>query len=458
MEDNSQIPIAFAAAESDAIVAAPGVPVPAAAISTGLAPDGSDTSRAFPRLAFLLSLGWLGTNLGIAVANLPLKFLLKDGLHLAAPAVSLFFFLGEFTNYIKPVAGLLCDSAPLFGTRRRAYLLLSLLGTGIGYIVLSVVPRKYGWLLGTYALLYMTVVFTSTSLGGVMVEAGTRFRAAGRLTAQRLAMFRVGILLGNPLAGWLALYPFGIAMGVAALLHLVLVPLYYVTLPEPPVARPDRRVWQIALEQWRLLMSNRVLLSAMGMAFLVAASPGFGTPLLFQQTDTLHFSKPFVGTLGAVGAGFGLMGAIFYYAACRRLPLRLLLGGSIVVHALGTLLYLGYHTPQSAIFITAVSGLTVTLATLPIYDLAVRATPRGGEALGYSVMMSVWNVTNALSDYTGSLLFGRLHVTFAHLVWLNALTTACVLFVIPLMPAVLMRSRDGVGATAGAGTIPAENE
>ncbi len=348
--------------------------------------------------------------------------------------------------------------SPVWNPAARAYLLLSLLGTGVGYIALSMVPRRYGWLLGTYALLYTTVVFTSTSLGGVMVEAGTRFRAAGRLTAQRLAMFRVGILLGNPLAGRLALYPFAFAMGVAALLHLVLVPLYYVTLPEPPVARPDRRVWQIALEQLRLLMGNRVLLSAMGMAFLVAASPGFGTPLLFQQTDTLHFSKPFVGTLGAVGAGFGLLGAIFYFAACRRLRLRVLLGGSIVVHALGTLLYLGYHTPLSAIVITAVSGLTVTLATLPIYDLAVRATPRGGEALGYSVMMSVWNVTNALSDYTGSVLFGRLHLTFGHLVWLNALTTACVLFVIPFMPAVLMQSRDGATQLGEAGTIPPENE
>ena len=398
---------------------------------------------AFPRLAFLLSLGWLGTNLGIAVAKLPLTFLLKDGLGLTAPIVAGFFAIGEFTNYIKPVAGLLCDSVPLFRTRRRGYLLLSLLGTGVGWLLLSVVPRQYAWLLAMYTVLYTTIVFTSTSLGGVMVEAGMRFRAAGRLTAQRIGMFRLGILLGNPLGGALTQHPFGLAMSVAALLHLILVPLYYVTLPEPPTARLNRQVWRTALVQLRTLAHSRVLLSAAGMAFLVGASPGFNTPLLYFQTNVLHFSKPFVGWLGAVSAGSGLAAAIFYFAVCRRLPLRVLLGVSIVLHALGTLLYLRYHTHISAIVISAISGLTVTLATLPIYDLAVRATPLGCEALGYSVMMSVWNLSNALSDVSGSRLSDRLHLTFANLVWLNAITTACVLLVIPFMPAVLMRGRDG---------------
>ena len=278
MEDNLQIPLVFAAAETDAVVPVPAVSVIAAAAPVGLDPAAPDVSRAFPRLAFLLSLGWLGTNLGIAVAKLPLTFLLKDGLHLAAPIVAGFFAIGEFTNYIKPVAGLLCDSVPLFRTRRRGYLLLSLLGTGVGWLLLSVVPREYAWLLAMYTVLYTTIVFTSTSLGGVMVEAGMRFRAAGRLTAQRIGMFRLGILLGNPLGGALTQHPFGLAMSIAALLHLILVPLYYVTLPEPPTARLNRQVWRTALVQLRTLAHSRVLLSAAGMAFLVGASPGSGAP------------------------------------------------------------------------------------------------------------------------------------------------------------------------------------
>jgi predicted MFS family arabinose efflux permease len=395
------------------------------------------------RIAPLLAAGWLGTNLGIAVADLPLKFLLKDQLHLTPPAIAGFFALGAFTNYIKPVAGLLADSIPLFGTRRRHYLLLSLFGSGLFWLLLACVPRTYADLLGTYAVLYMTIVFTSTTLGGVMVEAGIRYGAAGRLTAQRIGMFRLASLVGGPIGGMLASSPFGLAMAITAGLHLILVPLYYVGLPEAPTAHANRKVWAEAGAQLRVLARSKTLLSAAGMICLVAAAPGFGTPLLFHQTDTLHFSKQFVGNLVLVGAATGLAGAALYHAFCRRLSLRALLAGSILLHALGTLFYLFYHSQASALWITSLSGITVTLATLPIYDLAARATPSGSEALGYSVMMSVWNLTNALSDWSGSYVYSRFHLTFLDLVWLNAGTTALALVAVPFLPLALIMQREG---------------
>jgi predicted MFS family arabinose efflux permease len=402
-----------------------------------------DRPRALQRMALLLATGWLGTNLGIAVADLPLKFLLKDDLHLTPRAIAAFFALGAFTNYIKPVAGLLVDSFPLFGARRRYYLLLSLLGSGLLWLLLAFVPRNYGSLLATYSVLYMTIVFTSTTLGGVMVEAGTRYGAAGRLTAQRIGMFRLASLVGGPIGGVLASSPFALAMAITAGLHLILVPLYYVGLPEARTARPDRRVWKMARAQLGVLAHSKTLLSAAGMICLVAAAPGFGTPLLFHQTDTLHFSKKFIGALVLVSAATGLFGAAFYHMTCRRLNLRGLLTGSILIHALGTLFYLFYHSQVSALWITGLSGITVTLATLPVYDLAARATPRGSEAIGYSLMMSVWNLTNALSDWSGSFLYDRFHLTFLNLVWLNAGTTALALVAVPFLPLALILRRDG---------------
>jgi predicted MFS family arabinose efflux permease len=116
---------------------------------------------------------------------------------------------------------------------------------------------------------------------------------------------------------------------------------------------------------------------------------------------------------------------------------------SVIFHALGTLFYLYYQSPVTAIAITALEGVTQTLAVLPVYDLAARGTPRGSEALGYSVMMSVWNLTNSLSDWVGSSLFTHYGLTFEHLVWLNAGTTALVLVAVPFLPAALLQRRDG---------------
>lgn len=406
----------------------------------------STTDRAstpgFQQMATLLALGWALTNIAYALYDLPLKFVLKEQLHLDARQISAFFAIGVFSNYIKPLAGMLTDSVPLFGTRRRWYLLGSLTLCGIGWLVLGLVPKRYTPMLVTFTITYTMVMVISTTLGGVMVEVAQRFQAAGRLTAQRIAMFRIGTLAGGPLGGFLATLPILVPLGGSALLHFVLVPIFWKHLKEPGTARLDRKVWTEARAQFRTLVKSKVVLAAAGMIFLIAASPGFGTPLFFHQTDTLKLTKPFLGMLSLVSAVFGLTAAAFYHKACQRGSMKLLLIGSILVHALGTLFYLFYRTPTTAIVVTAIEGVTQTLAILPVYDLAARGTPKGCEALGYSVMMSVWNLTNSLSDVTGSWLFTRFHLTFTDLVWLNAGTTALVLLVIPFLPRNLLAQTD----------------
>ena len=407
-------------------------------------PIAKEEARVGNRLAVLLCMGWLGTNLGLAATDLPLKFLLKERLHLNSADVSLFFAIAIFTNYVKPIAGILTDSVPLFQTRRRWYLLVSLLVTGVGFLVLPGVPRTVKAMMLTYAILYAGVMFTSTTLGGTMVEIGMRYRNQGRLTAQRIGMFRLGSLIGGPIGGWLAAHAtFWAAMSVGSALHLVLVPLFYFTVREKNKAKFRSEVLSDARIQLKSMAKNRTLMSAAGMIVLIAASPGFGTPLLFFQSDTLHFKKEFIGVLGSISAATGLLAAVLYHEICRRTQLRIILTWSIVIHALGTMFYLCYHDVNSAIWVTALSGITGTLAMAPVYDLASRGTPRGSEALGYSVMMSVWNLTNSLSDWTGSILASKFHFQLPHLVWLNAGTTLLTLFVIPFLPGILMKSRDG---------------
>ena len=402
-----------------------------------------DASRGFQWWSIIIAMGWLGTNLGLNVTNLPVTFMLKDQLKLDAAGVAGFLALGQFCNYIKPLAGLCTDSIPLWATRRRWYLLLSLLGTGVMWLVLPLVPRQYWWLLITYWVMYTTVVFTSTTLGGVMVEAGNRFNAAGRLTAQRIGCFRLGELGGNFIGGQLAQHaPFLLSCGLGGLLHLILVPLYWVALREPAIAKPNLQVWDEARVQFRALLRSRVLLAAAGMIFLIAAAPGFDTPLVFFQSDKLHFQKDFIGVLAMVKAATGFLAAGLYFYACRRLTLRSILVASVFIHAVGTLAYFWYFNQQTALIVSAIYGMTYTLSMLPVYDLATRGTPRGSEAIGYAVMMSVWNFTNKFSDWSGSALQTNFHLEFFHLILINAATTLLVLVALPFLPRALALSKD----------------
>ena len=407
--------------------------------------ESADTSKGRSTIRYmsiLLAVGWLGTNLAYNIAGIPFQLLLKNEMKLSAPEISAFMFWAMSLNYIKPFAGILTDSVPLFGTRRRSYLLISLTLCGLGWLLLSLVPRRYGILLTTYFLMYAMVVFISTTLGGVMVEIGTRFKIAGRLTAQRIAMFKVGALFGSPLGGYLATRPFVLTASIVAGLHFMLIPFVFLRLKETRNVGINREVWKDAGDQLRGLVKNRTLLIAAVMICLIAIAPGFNTPLLFYQTDTLKFDPQFLGYLAFVHAAFGISAAVIYRWACVRLSLKTLITSSIIIHAVGTLFYLGYQSRGSAIAITALEGIAQTLALLPVYDIAARATPKGSEALGYSIMMSAWNLTGGLSDWTGSVIYSVFNLTFQNLVWLNSATTLLALIAVPMLPAVLLNQSD----------------
>jgi hypothetical protein len=69
--------------------------------------DSEDRRRAYLRSWLLIGAGWLSTNVGYAIADLPVRLLLKEQLHLGADTVAAYFAIAQFTNYIKPIAGVL---------------------------------------------------------------------------------------------------------------------------------------------------------------------------------------------------------------------------------------------------------------------------------------------------------------------------------------------------------------
>lgn len=406
----------------------------------------------YRRFWLLIGAGWLGTNLGYAMYDLPLRFLLKDQLKLDAAAIAAFFAIGHFTNYVKPLAGIFADAVPIFGTRRRHYLLISLTVCGVMWLLLSLVPRTYGAMLLSYSLMYISVVFISTTLGGVMSEGGAKFNASGRLSAQRIGVFRIVGLVGGPVGGWLATKAFGYTCAAVAGFHFLLVPLFFFNLREPRTAKKDQQAIDNVKHQARVLFRSRTLWSAAGLIFLLFIEPGFGTPLFFYQTKTLGFKPEFIGFLRTVAAPCGVCSAFLFSLLCKRVSLRPLIVMGILTHVFAALMFLGYKSHGSAILITALYETAQTLAVLPLYDLAIRASPKGSEALGYSVMMSVWNLSSALSDLIGSKLYSTGFFSFTHLIILNSATTALVLLFVPFLRRELTDRRDGEQSAAEVAT------
>ena len=440
------------------------------------------------------------------LANYPLTFLLKEHFMLKQEAVAVFFFWATFAWNLKPLAGLLADAFPLFGTRRRHYMMLGSAFAGVFWILLGASANNYTMLFAFAIAVNVATVFASTVMGGLMVEAGQTFGAPGRMTSLRQFVQSISQIIAPLIGGYLANKAFGLTTGIAAGSVIALAILVFLYLHErapakaetveaPSFERQTYRLssgaiigaisigavatWLVTIPDTRnigvslfamlsvflliiaiifLRTNNAVLVRAQGqlvqifesrtlwlagaMLFLIYTVPGLYTALTYQQSDVMHFEKGYIGFLASIEAASGVVAAIAYVFLCRRIKLRWLLLGGVGINASATALYLLY-THQTAPMVHIVTGFCVILSELALMDLAVRSTPKGCEALGFSLMMSMRNFGLGLSDVLATKLVDQFHFQFNWLVLINVGTTLLILFGLPLLPGLITNSRDG---------------
>src|SRR5436309_15601691 len=174
-------------------------------------PEIPDTGLTLRQYYVMVGLGAFVTTIAQpgVIGRLPLQFLLKNQLHFNAQTLAAFMVVATFAWNVKPLAGILSDAFPLFGTRRRHYMLLGASMAALCWFLLGVVPRAHGPLLLTAFGANAFMVIASIVMGGFMVEAGQKYGISGRVTSIRQAL-QSAVSLGNGiLGGYLAAATFG---------------------------------------------------------------------------------------------------------------------------------------------------------------------------------------------------------------------------------------------------------
>lgn len=380
------------------------------------------------------------------LANLALRFLLKDHLHLTAIDLAAYFAVTKLAWYCKPFAGLLADKVSFLGTRRKGYLVGFSLIAALLWAVLPLAHDSQAFMLWLVLAINFALMMVHTTLGGMLVEMGQSLGATGRISAVRSGVESFGWLLAGLTGGWIAASLGYRGFVINAVLMIALAGMFALTLREKSSDSSTLGQAKWSLAQLPELLRHRTLWVAAGFWVLVKFSPGFGTPLFFYQSETLHFTPQFIGYLTFVSAAAGLLGSIFYVRICRRIPLHQLLWLGVSLHAGSALAYFAYRSTGAALVIEATYGLCTALAFMPIFDLLARATPKEYAALGYALIFSLGSLSVSGSDLIGSWIFERFGQTFAGMILLNSATSAVVLLVIPFLPRALVARRDGEAA------------
>src|SRR5579872_1138443 len=414
--------------------------------------------RLVNRLLWFFALVYIVEGLGqvVGLISQPLTFYLKQVHGWTPVQVTAFFTLFNLPWVIKPLYGLVSDFLPLFGYRRKSYLLLANAAAIAGFLWVTQVEAPsvlvFALMMTAYAM-----AISSTLCGAVLVENGQKLHESGRFVNQQWLWFNIAAMAGAIVGGQLVqnLPPTSALHAAAAIVGVAPLAVIFGTLlliPEQKVAinlagMRDTARGLVAAFKRRELWVIAVFI------FLYYFSPGFATPLYFHMTDNLKFSQGYIGILGSIASAGWVVGALLYRRFFGGLTLKSLLNVSIAFGTVTTVAYLLLGSETSAAILNFCSGFAAMLATVATLTLAADYCPPRAEGFAFAVLMSIINLATASADNVGSFLYTHVfNKNLTPLVIVSAAFTAFAFVLVPLLR--LGDKRQGEPATAGTAVEP----
>jgi MFS family permease len=428
-----------------------------APLPTGVpARDKSATTRLLVFFALVYVVEGVGQVSGLIAQ--PLSYYLKEVQGWTPLQVTAYLAIFNFPWIIKPIYGAFSDFLPLFGYRRKTYLLAANVVAIGGFLWVSqlTVPSQLVWALQLTAY---AMAISSTVCGAVLVENGQRLQASGRFVNQQWLWFSVAAMIAAVLGGQLVQH-----LSAAAALHtaaaiVAVAPLAVlfgtIFLISEKKARIDIPALRGTLDGLVAAFKQRELWILGIFLFVYYFSPGLGTPLYYTMTDSLQFSQGYIGILGSIASAGWIVGALLYRRLFDAMSSKRLLQLSIALGTVTTAAYLLLFNETSAAILSFCSGFSAMLATVATVTLAADYTPQRSEGFSFAVMMSLINLASASADIVGSFFFQHLFDhRLAPLIIVSAAFTAFALVLVPLLRLGDKRQGRPAGPALAAGRAP----
>ena len=274
----------------------------------------------------------------------PLNYYLKD-IGWTPLQVTAYLAILNFPWIIKPVFGLVSDFIPLFGYRRKSYLIISSICAvgAYAWIARLTEPSEFALLL---VLTSFAMATASTLCGALLAENGQSFRLSSTFVGQQWLWFYIAIMASSFIGGELIqrlppLSALQAAAGVAAVAPIAVILASLFLLSERK-SRANREEMQRTFQSVVAALKSAKLYLVALFLFLYSFAPGFGTPLYYFMTDELKFSQSYIGILGSIASAGWIAGALVHRYFLSKMSSKALLYLSIV---LGTLAAASFLLP-----------------------------------------------------------------------------------------------------------------
>ncbi|TVP61190.1 MAG: folate/biopterin family MFS transporter [Nodularia sp. (in: Bacteria)] len=380
----------------------------------------------------------------LGLARLAVSFFLKDELLLSPAQVSALLGIVALPWIIKPVFGFISDGLPIFGYRRRPYLILSGILGAISWVCLATIVHSSWAATLAIALGSLSVAVSDVIADSLVVE---RARAESQASAGSLQSLCWG---ASALGGLLTAYFSGMLLE-----HFTTRTVFWITASFPLIV--SAVAWLIAetpirknsqdnnsnnppstkhqLKQLRQAVTQKAIWLPTAFVFVWLATPTADAAFFFFSTNELHFQPEFLGRVRLVTSGASLIGIWIFQRFLKGVSFRKIFAWSTVLSSvLGmTMLLLVTHTNRTLgiddHWFSLGDSLILTvmgqIAYMPVLVLAARLCPPGVEATLFAVLMSVSNLANMVSYEFGAIIMHWLGITESNfeLLWLLVIIT-----------------------------------
>lgn len=364
----------------------------------------------------------------LGLARLAVSFFLKDELLLSPVQVSVLMGIVAIPWIIKPVFGFVSDGLPIFGYRRRPYLILSGILGATSWVCLATIVHTSWAATSAIALGSLSVAVSDVIVDSLVVERarGESQAKAGSLQSLTWGASAFGGLITAYFSGMLlahfttrniflitASFPL-IVSGVAWLIA------------ETPVSKTkdnnsNSPTIKQQLGQLRKAVSQKAIWLPAAFLFILLAMPSADSAFFFFTTNELHFQPEFLGRVRLVTSIASLVGIWIFQRFLKTVPFRVIFGWSTVISTvLGmTMLLLVTHTNRAlgiddhwfSIGDSLILTVMGQIAYMPVLVLAARLCPPGVEATFFALLMSITNLAALLSHELGAVLMYLLGIT-----------------------------------------------
>jgi folate/biopterin transporter len=377
----------------------------------------------------------------LGLARLAVSFFLKDELLLSPVQVSALLGVVALPWMVKPLFGFISDGLPIFGYRRRPYLVLSGILGAISWVSLATIVHTSWAAALAIALGSLSVAVSDVIVDSLVVE---RARAESQAHVGSLQALCWG---ASAFGGLITAYFSGLLLE-----HFTTRTVFWITasfplivsgvawlIAESPVSKDEDNANLLSvkhqLKQLRQAFTQKSIWLPTAFIFIWQATPTADSAFFFFSTNELHFEPEFLGRVRLVTSLASLIGVWIFQRFLKSVSFRLIFGWSTVISAvLGmTMLLLVTHTNRALgiddRWFSLGDSLVLTvmgqIAYMPVLVLSARLCPPGVEATLFALLMSVFNLAGMVSYEVGAIIMHWLGITETNFdsLWLLVLIT-----------------------------------